>query len=204
MQAFRPLGDLDAVGPVITEGREPVGGDEIALGSITMDKLDVQIGDTVDIRSTVTGTAPTTMTVVGTTVVNDTFETSPGRGGVVAVEWLDANVPEASADPYVVRLKPDADIDAFKMTVEERLSAVVSPPRRRARSATSNESPRSRSCWPPSSRYSLSPRWPTPSWCRSDAPTPSSRSGKASASPVSRFAPPLPVMPPPSPLLPQS
>ena len=128
VQAFRPLGDLDAVGPVITEGREPVAGDEIALGSITMDKLDIQIGDTIDIRSTVTGTLPTTMTVVGTTVVNDTYETSPGRGGVVTTEWLDANAPEASADPYVVRLDPDADIDAFKVTVEERLSAVVSPP----------------------------------------------------------------------------
>lgn len=130
VQAFRPVGDLDGIRPVITAGREPFRSDEIALGSITMRDLGLTIGDTVDLRSTVAGRRPSTMVVVGTTIVNDSFESSPGRGGVVTSEWLEAIAPELSPDPFVVRLAPDADVQAFGTSLEDRPTGLVSPPTR--------------------------------------------------------------------------
>ncbi len=126
VQTFRPLGDLPTIRPVITAGREPVGTDEIALGSVSMDELGVGIGDTVQVRGTVTGQAPATMTVVGRTVISDTYEVSPGRGGAVPPEWFAANELATTPDPYVVRLAPDADVAAFAETVGG--SSLVSPP----------------------------------------------------------------------------
>jgi predicted lysophospholipase L1 biosynthesis ABC-type transport system permease subunit len=128
VQAFRPVAGRADVGPVIIAGRRPTALNEIALGSITLDNLGLRIGDTVDVRSTVTGKEPTTMTVVGTTIVNDTKETSPGRGGVVSPQWIEATAPEVSADPYVVRLHADADQRAFVAAVEDRLPVAVSSP----------------------------------------------------------------------------
>jgi ABC-type lipoprotein release transport system permease subunit len=128
VQAFRPIDNVAGIAPVITAGRQPGAVDEIALGSITMGNLGVEIGDSVVVESTVSGGAPSTMTVVGTTIVNDTYETSPGRGGVVALEWIDANSPETFPDPYVVRLDENADVSAFKAAVESQLPAVVSTP----------------------------------------------------------------------------
>ena len=112
-------------------------------------------------RGTVTGQLPTTMTVVGTTIVNDTYETSPGRGGVVSLEWIEANSPESSADPYVVRLAPDADVEAFSADLEERFSAVVSPPvrtRRDPQRRTNRDAPVP--VGGPRQRAGRRPRWP--------------------------------------------
>lgn len=126
VQTFRPIGDLPRIRPVITAGREPVAADEIALGSISMDELGVRIGDTVQASGTITGQAESTMTVVGRTVINDTYEDSPGRGGVVAPEWIMANSVESAPDPYVLRLEPEADVAAFAETLGGR--AFVSRP----------------------------------------------------------------------------
>jgi ABC-type lipoprotein release transport system permease subunit len=128
IQAFRPLGTLDGIRPVITAGREPLAIDEIALGSVTKEHLGVEIGDTVEVRNTAVGRPSTTMTVVGTTIVNDTYEASPGRGGVVTPEWMETYAREASADPIVVRLQPGVDVDTFRLAVDEQTSAFVSPP----------------------------------------------------------------------------
>ena len=81
-------GVADVVDPPITAGRAPVRPDEIALGAITMRQLGVGIGDTVHVASTVTSSDPSPMTVVGTTLINDTYEGSPGLGAVVTPEWL--------------------------------------------------------------------------------------------------------------------
>jgi len=90
VQAFRPIGEFEVIGSVITSGRAPVTIDEIALGSVTMDGLGVEIGDRVAARSTVRGGVSGELTIVGATVINDTYEASPGRGGVVAPEWIEA------------------------------------------------------------------------------------------------------------------
>jgi predicted lysophospholipase L1 biosynthesis ABC-type transport system permease subunit len=68
------------------------------------------------------------MTVVGTTVVNDTFETSPGHGGFVTIEWLESAAPEASADPYIVQLAPGTDADTFAESLPASLRVDVNPP----------------------------------------------------------------------------
>ena len=128
IHAFAPINAGDGLGPVITDGRGPVAIDEIALGSRTMEHLGIGIGDTVEVRSTVSEAPSSAMTVVGTTIVNDTYEDSPGRGGVVTPEWIETNAPEASADPIVVRLQPHVDVESFITAVEDQTSAFVSPP----------------------------------------------------------------------------
>ena len=129
-QSFQPVpGVEDVVDPPITAGRAPVRPDEIALGAITMRQLGVGIGDTVRVASTVTSSTPSPMTVVGTTLINDTYEGSPGLGAVVTPEWLTQAAPEASTpDPYVARLEPGADRNAFRAAIESEFGSTVSSP----------------------------------------------------------------------------
>jgi putative ABC transport system permease protein len=129
-QSFHPVpGVADVLDPSITAGRAPVDADEIALGAITMRQLDVGIGDTVHVASTVTNSEPSPMTVVGTTVINDTYEGSPGLGAVVTPEWLARAAPESSTpDPYVARLEPAADKAAFRTAIEAEFGATVNGP----------------------------------------------------------------------------
>lgn len=132
VHAFDAFPGIDArIQPPITSGRAPAAVDEIALGSITMDDLGLSIGDEVEVRTTVSGldtAAPTQLTVVGTALINDLYEESPGRGGIVTVEWVHRAAPEASPDPYIVRLVPGADADAFRAAVAEVVPGTVSPP----------------------------------------------------------------------------
>jgi ABC-type lipoprotein release transport system permease subunit len=129
-QSFQPVpGVVGVVRPPISSGREPVRPDEIALGAITMRQLGVGIGDTVHVASTVTSSRPSPMTVVGTAVINDTYEGSPGLGAVVTREWLAREAPEASnADPYVARLEAGADRDAFRTRIERDFGPTVNGP----------------------------------------------------------------------------
>ena len=122
-QAFGPIDGVETtIGPVITAGRAPTSIDEIALGATTMADQGVSIGDTVELRTVNTNAAVTDLTVVGTTIINDGFEDNPGRGGVVTVEWIEENGEELVPDPFVVRLRPDADVQRMRAD----LAAVVS------------------------------------------------------------------------------
>ena len=136
--SFQPVpGVADVVDPPITAGRAPVRVDEIALGAITMRQLGVGIGDTVHVASTVTSSEPSPMTVVGTTLINDTYEGSPGLGAVVTPEWLARAAPEASTpDPYVARLEPGADRAAFRAAIESEFGRRSTSRWNRRRSAT--------------------------------------------------------------------
>ena len=129
-QSFQPVpGVDDVVNPPITAGRAPERPDEIALGAITMRQLGVGIGDTVRVASTVTSSDPSPMTVVGTTLINDTYEGSPGLGAVVSPEWLTQAAPEVSTpDPYVARLEPGADRIAFRAAIEREFGGTVNGP----------------------------------------------------------------------------
>jgi putative ABC transport system permease protein len=129
-QSFQPVqGVADVVDPLITAGHAPVRADEIALGAITMRQVGVGIGDTVHVASTVTNSDPSPMTVVGRTLINDTYEGSPGLGAVVTPDWLARAAPESSKpDPYVARLEPEADRAAFRAAIEEEFGATVSGP----------------------------------------------------------------------------
>jgi FtsX-like permease family len=127
--ALAPVpGVSDAIGPVITEGREPIRRHEIALGAITMRQLGVSIGDIVDVNTLVTGSERFTMTVVGTALINDTYEPSPGTGAVVTADWISEAAPEAqSPDPFVVRLR-SGESGQFMAELEESFPGSVSAP----------------------------------------------------------------------------
>jgi hypothetical protein len=133
VMAFQPVPGVGAtVAPAITSGREPVTPDEIALGALTMDQLGVGLGDTVEVASTTQTSAGTTSTlnVVGVALINDTYEGSPGLGGVVTEDWMDAFVPEvtSSADPYVLRLAPGTNVSVFRNDIETAFPGMVSGP----------------------------------------------------------------------------
>ena len=130
LQAFQPVDGVAAsIRPVITEGRAPAAVDEVALGSTTMADQRLSIGDSIAVQPTTSGTGDSLrLTVVGTTVVNDSFENDPGRGGVVTVEWIDRYADEVTPDPYVVRLVPGADMERFRTRLEAVASAGVNGP----------------------------------------------------------------------------
>jgi putative ABC transport system permease protein len=122
IHAFAPIDGIDDVVPLpISEGRAPADG-EIALGEITLRKIGKTIGDSVTITSPATGEHQ--LKVVGVAIINDTFEASPGRGGVVTPEVMTIVAPEASGDPVVLDLKPGADVD----DVTRRLGAIYDGP----------------------------------------------------------------------------
>ena len=128
-QAFQPVDGVDGlIGPVITAGRAPAAIDEVALGSTTMADQGLAIGDSIDLRPVTSAGVTSRMTVVGTTIINDSFENNPGRGGVVTVEWVDEYVEESSPDPFVIRLRSGADLARFRAELDEVATAGVSAP----------------------------------------------------------------------------
>lgn len=69
------------------------------------------------------------MTIVGTALINDNFEASPGRGGVVTPELMAELAPEIiSGDPTIVSLAPDADVDTFIAAVRAQTDTEVQRP----------------------------------------------------------------------------
>lgn len=101
----------------------------MALGAITMRRLGVVVGDTVELRSTVTNSAPSRLTVVGTALINDSYEGSPGVGAIVTADLITRVAPDASSpDPYVVRLTDDADRSAFMNALAESFPSTIRPP----------------------------------------------------------------------------
>lgn len=130
VHAFVPVDGIDGlVGPVITSGRAPAAADEIALGGVTMATQGLAVGDTVMVQSTPSATqTPAQMTIVGTTVMNDSGENNPGRGGVVTGDWIDRYAPETSPDPLVVQLVPGADAGQFRGDVRAVTAGFVEPP----------------------------------------------------------------------------
>ena len=130
LHAFQPIDGVDArIAPVITEGRAPTAIDEIALGATTMADQGVSIGDSIMIQPSTSALGDESrVTVVGTTILNDSFENNPGRGGVVTVEWIERYADELSPDPYVIRLAPGADVDRFRTKLEAVATAGVNGP----------------------------------------------------------------------------
>ena len=127
--AFEPVRGVDErLEPVITAGREPVGVDEVALGAITMRQSGVDIGDTVEMQTMTSDSAPSRLTVVGVAVINDTYEGVPGQGAIVSEEWISTYAPEVSVDPYVVRLTPRTDRAAFMAGLERQFPGTVNAP----------------------------------------------------------------------------
>ena len=111
------IGGLAVDGPVappVLEGRRPAGPDELALGTKTMRRARVGIGDAVDAR--LPGLKPRSMTVIGRVVLPTTVDARLGEGVLMtqaALRRLLGGAPEVirtgvGTDVYV-RLAPGAD-----------------------------------------------------------------------------------------------
>jgi ABC-type lipoprotein release transport system permease subunit len=84
--AFLPIGQQPAIGPSIAEGRAPRARGEVALGSVTMDDLGLEVGDHVVLHDPTVG-VKVGARVVGRAVVNNTYALEPGNGGVIESAW---------------------------------------------------------------------------------------------------------------------
>ena len=113
----------DAVPPTIGEGRAPSEADEIALGSTTMHKLGVSIGDEVSVvTSGFEGTAEVVGRVVlpGVGLYQGSDRTSIGVGALVAPQALGPH-NDSSKSAVVVDLLAGADRQAFETRTAEAL-----------------------------------------------------------------------------------
>lgn len=129
-QAFDPIEDVAEEAPPlpIDEGRPPATAREIAVGALTLEDAGLSIGDRITITNVATN-AEIEVTVVGTAMINDTFEPSPGRGALVTPELIAEIAPEAgNADPAVVTLRPGVDVDAFVDSLRSEVATPVQPP----------------------------------------------------------------------------
>jgi ABC-type lipoprotein release transport system permease subunit len=119
VMAIEPLSsDLPAPMPTITRGREPIRPFEIALGALSLERLGLDLGDEIELSSTVAGRTGQSFTVVGEVVVNSTDEGSPGLGGVILPETLRQLESTVNEDIVVVDLAEGAAGDEARSAIE--------------------------------------------------------------------------------------
>lgn len=110
-------GVLDAT---IREGRLPEGPSEIALGSRTIDRLGVDVGDTVALGDFEGGNART-VTVVGTSVFPYEIAETNDDGAFVLPETLfDVSDQDTALLAVLIRYRDGADPHAVESTLAER------------------------------------------------------------------------------------
>jgi hypothetical protein len=126
VHTFAPIEGRARVSPVITSGREPVGADEIALAELTMRDLGVDVGDTIVVDPFVANNEGWTATVVGTALVNDLWEPTAGRGGIVAPATAEAYFPEETPS-IAVKFTDDAAGRAARAQLDGRSMVAAAP-----------------------------------------------------------------------------
>lgn len=104
--AFVAVPGVRSLDPVVTIGRPPSRGGEIALGATTMRELDARVGDEVELTMPSGGVVRAR--VVGRALLNNTFELEPGVGGVVDATWL-RELDGGQAQQIAVQLADGAD-----------------------------------------------------------------------------------------------
>lgn len=130
VQAFVPIpGVADEAPPLpIDQGRPPATAREVAVGALTLDDLDLSIGDRVTLANPAAG-RDAEVTIVGTTMINDTFEPSPGRGAVVTPELIAELGPEiVNGDPAILDVTSGVDVNRFIETVRAEVDTPVDRP----------------------------------------------------------------------------
>ena len=130
--ALEPLKGT-SIAPVVSEGRAPVGTDEIALGALTQQDLGKHLGDTVTLSTNLSTSEPRRLLIVGTAVMNAIDEGSPGLGAVVTPALMHDVVPNEAGDAIVVDLAENADGEAAGVAIERDLAVggnEFDPPRR--------------------------------------------------------------------------
>jgi len=116
----------------LLEGHAPVGPDEIALGTNTLDDLHKRIGDTVTL-ATEGGAVSVDLTVVGRTVLAppDVEGVEPGRGALVDVSATTPFVEDTGQlfpNEFVIKLREDVDVDAAVARLHDRFFATTTYP----------------------------------------------------------------------------
>jgi ABC-type lipoprotein release transport system permease subunit len=115
--------------PAIGEGRQPQGTDEIALGTATMQKLGVGIGQTVSVSR---GRQQLDMRVVGRVSVPPLFFTfgGPGQGAAISLAASHRLHPDRpNIGGFFVRLAPGANQDALHREIRKQVGNVFWLPR---------------------------------------------------------------------------
>lgn len=107
--------------PTILEGRAPLDGTEVALGSATLDDLGVAIGGEIRLTSPLTRQQTGPLLVVGRAVLNDGVDTaqSLGEGAIVTSELFDELDSTSVGQSYLVK----ADESTTPALLHERLQA---------------------------------------------------------------------------------
>jgi hypothetical protein len=109
----------DATLGTITAGRAPSSPTEIALGSTSMDELDVAIGEQVAFTDPSDSSSSFSFDVVGEVVVNTTLSDRPGVGGLVTSEAIDVMSVETLSQNYVVWVEDGTDRDAALASLQQ-------------------------------------------------------------------------------------
>jgi ABC-type lipoprotein release transport system permease subunit len=122
-----------SLSPTVTEGREPLRPDEIALGSATLRSLGRRVGDTVTVAA---GERPARrLRVVGRVVLHQPgwdSVISPGKGGLVHPDELRRLAPtplSAYAGSFLIRFVPDADPERAVAELRRDFTGLMFAPR---------------------------------------------------------------------------
>jgi ABC-type lipoprotein release transport system permease subunit len=116
--AISPVQGSNVV-PTMLEGRWPERDDEIALGSTTLSRLGVDVGDTVHV---LVGPHEADMRIVGVPVFPDLgFGPGFGQGAGMTLEGFRQFYPTAYVSLVFGRFAPDADITATVDTLNQTL-----------------------------------------------------------------------------------
>ena len=111
----------------VLSGRAPTHRDEIGLGAVTMRRLDVSVGDRVEVAG---GEAPAaTMRVVGNVVIpagGVDYELGPGKGALVIPQVLSTRYPAtAFSQSFVIDLVEGVDPERKAAQLEEKFPDTV-------------------------------------------------------------------------------
>ncbi|MGH9234288.1 MAG: ABC transporter permease [Acidimicrobiales bacterium] len=102
------------IAPVIPEGRGPAAADEVAVGQEVLDRLGVDIGDTLEVEGDGNGQA---LRVVGSYV--QAGENDPGSGALLTPEGFTTLEGEDRDSGVLVRFARDVDSDAALARLRE-------------------------------------------------------------------------------------
>ena len=96
--------------PTLVEGREPSGPDELVLGSRTLRRLGLRLGQTVQVEAG----RPAAMRIVGRSALVHTDDADAGEGAILTIDGLRRLGPaeESGYGMFYLRFAPDADPEA--------------------------------------------------------------------------------------------
>ena len=109
--------------PTLLEGREPSGPDELVLGSGTLRRLGLRLGQTVRVE----GRQPAAMRIVGRAALVHIDNEDAGEGAILTIDGLRRLRPDRRGGygMFYLRLAPGADHEAAMRSLQRLPSGVV-------------------------------------------------------------------------------